>query len=456
MNRRRLTSLAGILLGLCPLGGVAFAQAPAASPAPAAETLTLENALSMAFGSNRQLASEQLEVAKAGDRLAQTKSYRLPSLDVEFQGGGLLKPVEIRIPEGTLGTYPGVGPIPNTDTTVVSESTFTSLGAITVKQPLSDLYKISLSVKARETLIEAEKEQLRTDRYAVARDVRRAYYTIVAGEKGLDALRRSLAVAQETERVVAEKASEQTVLEPELLKARARVASAAHDLASLEHGVVDAREQLGVLLNHPLPPDFRVVDPPPAQRPAKELEAGAAQAGIQRPEVRKAQLQSTVAELDTKIAKTEFLPQVSAMVNLVKPWNVDFQPKSIFVAGIYVKWEVFDGGRRRKELAEKQKSWEQARLAAAEMEQRARIQAASDFRRVEEAESLLKSAELNRQASEEDLRIAKERFGAEALLLQNLISAQAGLAEANHAYTEALVSFWTARADYESSIGEEL
>jgi outer membrane protein len=449
MSRRMKTAGAWMLVGLC-------AAAARGQETPSPEVLTLEGALSMAYSSNRQIASEQLEVAKAGDRLAQTKAYRLPSLDVEFQGGGLLKPVEIRIPEGTLGTYPVVGPIPNTDTTVVNESTFTSLGALTVKQPLSDLYKISLSVKAREALVEAEKEQLRSQRSSVGRDVRRAYYTIVAGEKGLEALEQSLAMARETERVAAERVREQSVLEPEHLKAQARVASAEYDLASLRHGIADARAQLAVLLGRTLPPEFRVAEPATPQRPAKGLEEGARQASEQNPEVRKARLHSTVAELDAKIAKTEFIPQVSATVNLVKPWNVDFQPKSIFVAGFYVKWEVFDGGRRSRELAEKKKAWEQARLAATEMEQRAAVQASSDWHRVEEAEALLRSAALNRQASEEDLRIARERFGAEAVLLQGLISAQAALAEANHGYTQALVSFWTARADYESSIGEEL
>ncbi len=455
--RRRTAAWAGVALGLCALRGAARAQALAdAAPAAASEVLTLDTALSMAYSSNRQIASEQLEVAKAGDRLAQTKAYRLPSLDVEFQGGGLLKPVEIRIPEGTLGTYPVVGPIPNTDTTVVNDSKFTSLGALTVKQPLSDLYRISLSVRARETLVEAEKEQLRSQRSSVAREVRRTYYTIVAGEKGLEALQQSLAMAQETGRVVAEKAREQSVLAPDALKAQARVASAEYDLASLRHGIADARAQLSVLLGRSLPPDFRVAEPSEPKRPAKGVEEGIRQASELNPEVRKARLQSTVAELDAKIAKAEFIPQVSATVNLVKPWNVDFQPKSIFVAGVYVKWEVFDGGRRSRELAEKKKAWEQARLAATEMEQRAAVQASSDWHRVEEAEALLESAALNRRASEEDLRIAREHFGAETVLLQNLISAQAALAEANHGYTQALVSFWTARADYESSIGEEL
>jgi outer membrane protein TolC len=445
-----------VLTGLLLAAGPAAADAQTPEAPPVREVLTLEDALATALSSNRQVASTQLEVAKAGDRLAQTKTYRLPTLDVEFQGGGLLKPVEIRIPAGTLGTYPVVGPIPNTDTTVVNESTFTSLGAITVKQPLSDLYKISLSVKAREALVEAEKEQLRSDRYAVARDVRRAYYTIVAGEKGLEALRESLAMAQEAERVMAERAREQSVLAPDHLKAKARVASAQYDLASLEHGVANARDQLAILLGHPLPSGFRVADPAPALRPPKDLETGERQTEAQNPDVRKARLQSQVAELDVRVAKTEFIPQISATVNLVKPWNVDFQPKSIFVAGVFVKWEVFDGGRRFKELAEKRKAFEQARLAATEIEQRAAAQTTADWRRVEEAEQLLRSATLNREAAQEELRIAKEKFAAEALLLQNLISAQASFAEANHGYTEALVSFWTARADYESSIGEEL
>jgi outer membrane protein len=451
-RRSGISAAAAVALSLASWAGPAAvrAQAPAAAP------LTLEGAISIGMGANRRVASGALEVAKAGDRLAAAKSYYLPELKIEGTVGGLLKPVEINIPQGTFGDYPPVGPIPNRDTTITSDPSVSTVGAASVTQPLSDLYKISLSVKAREALVEAEKQSQRSARQSVAREIRQTYYQIVSGESALEAAERSLAAARELERVAEDRVREQSVLAPELTRARSRVAAAEYDAANLRSAIATSRENLNVLLGRDAATPFTVTAPASPERPAADLDAGLRAMGSRNPDVLNARLQSSVADLDTRIAKTELLPQVSGILTYVKPWNVDLQPKSILTAGVTFKWEVFDGGRRCKEIAEKKKAAEQARLAATDAEQRAQVAAHRDWRRLEDSEALVKSSALALDAAREDLRIARERYDAQALLLPDLLNVQASLAEANHQYTDALVTFWNARADYESTIGEDL
>jgi outer membrane protein TolC len=163
-----------------------------------------------------------------------------------------------------------------------------------------------------------------------------------------------------------------------------------------------------------------------------------------------------MAELDARVARADYLPDVSLTVGYLSPWGVEFLPKNVVTAGVSLSWEVFDGGRRAKELAEKRKAADEARLKAKEAEELAVVQVAKDVRKVEETRRLLGAARLSTAAAKERLRVARNKYDTSAALLSDLLRAQTSLADASLKESEALLSYWTARADYEKSHGEDL
>ena len=78
----------------------------------------------------------------------------------------------------------------------------------------------------------------------------------------------------------------------------------------------------------------------------------------------------------------------------------------------------------------------------------------SRSRKVQEARALLTVTDLGRQAAREKLRVATERFRQEANLQREVLEAQAGAAEADLQYQQALAGFWTARAEFDKALGE--
>ena len=52
-------------------------------------------------------------------------------------------------------------------------------------------------------------------------------------------------------------------------------------------------------------------------------------------------------------------------------------------------------------------------------------------------------------------RITVAQYGAQAALLADVLQTEASLADSNNQYQQALVAFWTARADFERALGEE-
>jgi outer membrane protein len=77
------------------------------------------------------------------------------------------------------------------------------------------------------------------------------------------------------------------------------------------------------------------------------------------------------------------------------------------------------------------------------------------FRGLQQTRQLLRVAELAQETARENLRVAENRFRVEKALLSDVLQAQASVAEADNQYQQALLAFWTAKADYEKALGED-
>lgn len=428
----------------------------AAEPALEPPVLTLDEALTRALAENRQVASATLEVARAKDRLAATKARRLPTLNADVIEARLLTPVDFEFEKGVFGTYDGIGPVPARNTTISTPRSFTTTGIARLSQPISQLYSIGLGVKARALGAEVAGEELRETRREIAGSVRSAYFGALRAEKALVAARESARLAAELERLASEAVARETALAGDLLEARARRAASEADVATLEEALATSKELLNAHLARDVSTEFRLADIPETPFAAPDLQAARREARERRPGARQARLGAGIAELDAKMARADLYPEVSLTVAYLSPFGTELLPKNIVTAGLLLSWEVFDGGRKARELAEKRKGAQQAWLKAREAEELAAVEVARDARKIEETRRLLAASRLSREAAAERLRVAKNRYDASSALLSDLLKAQTNLADASRRESEALLSYWTARADFEKSHGEDL
>jgi outer membrane protein len=447
-KHRLAATLLAISAGLSTVH--ASARAPSEPP-----VLTLDEAVARALTSSRLVAGAKLDVSRAEEKVAAAKSSRWPTLSLTVLASRLLTPIDFEFEKGVFGDFPGVGPIPAEDTKVGSPRGFTTLGMGQLQFPISQQYEIGLSVRLSGASLEGAREQLRARRQATVNDVRRVYYGILQGESALAAAEESLSLAREVERVVGEKVRAEKSLEVDHVEARAQLARADAGVFSARDAVVSQKEQLNLLLGRDVGADFRVVPVADQTAYAGDLEAVRSRARELQPALREARLRVTQAELAWRLSKTEFLPDLGFQANYVSPYSSDFLPRNIFSIGFFLSWDVFDAGRRKHEAAEKAHALEQAKLAAAERENSIAAEVGARFRRLDTSRRELAAAELERAARRERLRIAKDRYRAELLTADSLLRAQADLADADRQYTQALSTFWSARADLERAVGEE-
>ena len=420
------------------------------------ESLTLEQAIELALNGNRQIKNAEIEIFKFEDRLAAARTRRLPEFNVSALGSQLLSSIDFTFERGVFGNYPGLGPIPSTDTTISTPRRPTFLFAGQINQQLSQLYRIGLNLKQIGVGREIAEQQARAQRQAVINNVKRAYYAILQTESGLRASEETVRLYQELDRVTGDYVVQQVALKSEGLEVKTRLAKSEYDATTLRDQLASQKEQLNQLLGRDVHAEFNVSPTPALSHFEVDLAAARERAMVERPEIVEARLKIKQADYDRRIKKSEYIPDVSLSVTYVSPQNVNFAPRQIASAGISLSWEPFDWGRKKRELAEKKRIVEQANTGLLEAESQVLVEVNSKFRKLQQTRQLLAIGRLAEETAREQLRVMSNRYTAQAALLKDVLSAQTSLADANYQYQQAMLAFWAARADFEKAIGGEL
>ena len=154
--------------------------------------------------------------------------------------------------------------------------------------------------------------------------------------------------------------------------------------------------------------------------------------------------------------RTERIPDVSLALSYTSNVNMDVLPRNLSAAGVQVKWEPFDWGRKGRELASKDRTIQQARLAVREAEDRAVIEINARYRKLTETRALLQVAQLGQDASREKLRVRTNQFQIQSALLADVLHQKVELADSTDRYQQALLAYWTAKADFDQAVGEDV
>lgn len=454
-RRARGTAAGRLLLFLLTSAVSPAALLAQASSAPEEPLLTLETAVSLALDNNRGVKISGLEAQKAEHQVNVARSKRLPQFHVDALMGSLLQPFDFTFPAGSFGTYPETGPIPSTDAKIRTEAQFTSTVTAAVDQPLTQLHKINLGVKATELGREIALEGVRAERQRVAAQVRSAYFALVATQAAVDAAREAVQTLTEVQRVTAQYEAQQAVLQADVLEVDARLLKSRYQLSAAENRLATQREVLNDLLGRELTTAFRVEPTPEADPSGVTLESARQRAAANRPELRQAELREQQADHERRIAKAEYIPDVSLSVRYIGFYNYEVLPRNVAVAGVYVSWEPFDWKRRSNKVAERAKAVEQAASAAQEARSQVAIDVGTRYRSWSEAALLVQAERTEHEAAREQLRVTTNRYKDEAALLKDLLQAQTRSSEAQFQYQQALSSYWGAMADLRRAMGDE-
>ena len=417
--------------------------------------LTLDQALVLAKANNRDLKLFGLDVGKQREALGETRTHLYPRFDTSVLAAELLTPLDFTIKKGQFGTFSGTGPIPGSNTNLHTPARPIAIASVTATQPLTQLIRIHLFIADQRLKVDAaqlsfdQREQKLTD------DVRHSYYQVLQSQIQYESQQSVVKYLEELLQLTDRRFSQHAALEADRLSVKAEVAKATYQLTTIEDTLADNKEALNHLLGRRVQTEFSVEFVPATLPEQEDLPAARATALERRPEMKLAANRVRQADLATRSEKTHYIPDVSIQASYLSPANINFLPQNIGSVGALLTWQPWDWGEKRHKVRQAALAEQQAGLSLEDTREQILVEVDSNFRHLREARAHLAVTEAIRDAETERLRNQKEAYSQQSILLTDLLKQQSSLADAESQHHQAVLAYWSARADFQKTLGEE-
>jgi len=416
---------------------LAVALAALALPAEAA-TLDLERAIATALERNPGLRAVEETRAQVAGGVVEARADAFPQLALVSSWGRSRNPSLLNSPdfEDILEQFPsGFEP---------SEQEL-SRTVIEVSQPIWTFGKLGAAIDLAEIVVDAAEAQIATARLDTALEVAEAYYAVLGAREGLATVESEREYRRGDLQRVEDLLEIGEATELERLRAVSALAEVEPEVARRQGLVAIAETRLRRALA--LAPD----EPLELEAMARELPAEATREGLfdlaiaNRPELADLAAQSDVYAQRKIITNAEGLPQIDFTGSYgreVREFGNFGDPLySSWAFGVGLRWEFFDGGRRKGQVAQFESQRQQLMLRLEDLRSRVRLevdQAWTDYRT---ARARSAAAEISANAAREAVRVARESYEQGVATQTDLLDAQS---RAVNAEVLAINSFYEA------------
>ncbi|MGH9747626.1 MAG: TolC family protein [Candidatus Acidiferrales bacterium] len=429
----------------------AFAQS---APADSLEVLTLQDALSAAQANNRLIKVADQGVLYANDQILAARTQRYPQFNVQLVGSGLLTAIHVDIPEGSFGQLNGA-PNPSSNSVISTSPKFSAMAVAQAYQPLTQLYSAHLNIQLMKVGKQLSQEQLRQQRQQIANSVKEGYYSLLQTQSALEAAVENVNALREVDRETDEYVQQKVALAYQGTGVKTQLAQAELQVVTLEDTLQTQKENLNDLMGRDIRSDFRLGQFPEPLPEEKDLELARKTALANRTEIRQAQIKIDQAGYARRIQKSQYIPEVGIQYLFFSPFTIQGFPTNINSLGISFKWDLYDWGYKRHLLDEKQRNVVQSQLNLTETQNQVLIDIDNRFRKLREARAGLKVAQLGEEAEKQKLQVVLDQYKQKAAVLGTLQTEQSNMAQSAAQYQQALATFWSARSEFEKSLGED-
>src|ERR1700677_1323655 len=432
-----------------------FGMAALSQERTSGDVLTLDHAIELARANNREAKRANFDIDRQREATAEAKTALYPRFDTYLLGTQLLQPLDFTIKAGQLGTYPSTGPIQSSNMDLHTPARPVAVASVTATQPLTEIPRIPFFIAEQRLNEELSRQTYTKTDQQVISDVRRAYYSLLVSQSQAESQRATVHSLEELNQLTERRLQEKAVLKADSLRVKAEEAKANYQLLVFEDTISDQKEALNRLLGRDLLVEFSVEPVPTALPEELDVQAARKLALAQRPEIRIASIKQSQANLETRIEKTRYLPDISIQANYLTPAGIAFLPQNIGGIGALLTWQPWDWNQKRHDIAGKVIAERQAALTTEAARAQVLLEVDSEFSKLSEARAQLAVGESARDAEQEKLRNQTEAYAQHAILLSDLLQEQAVLATTDDQYRQAWLAFWTTRADFERALGEE-
>ena len=445
MNRKHLYRML-VMAGIAAL---------CASPQDAAEIrrLTLSEAVHLALNQNRELKIARLKVAESEQKRAGAKASYFPELTNQSSFLHTTAFQNLEIPAGAFGVFPGVGLVPTRDTLInQGKQTFVTSGT-TLAQPLTQLIRIHQANRIAKSEVAGSRDEVKKAETEVALRVHELYYAILATRLQKRAAEQETVFAQTRLRESEEDVRDGNALRIAAIEGRAGLLQNEQTALTIDLQLSDLTTELNDLLGLPLDTSLELTPVQPAslqERPRDEYERIA---WADNPQIQAAAAAVEQAQAGVGAAKSAYIPDVTAIARYSYQNGVPFVEHNFGTFGFTLTYDVFDFGKRRATVREREAKLAQAQENLARLKEAVSVQVERSYNKVERTKQMLRVADEVVRLRAEGERLAEKQFTQGVVLVSNQRQASAANYKAQADLLQAQLAYLLAGVELEQTIG---
>jgi outer membrane protein TolC len=383
--------------------GIGILAAAALAAAPAARAETLAEAWARADAEDNALAAVRSQAEAAEFDAAAARAQRWPSLAV---GGGYT-----RLDDAPAFDFGFTG-LPVSPPELFGGDDFW-MGAATVTVPLYTGGRISSSIAAAEARGRSAGAQVAGAEEDLKLAVADAYVGVLRARKALAVAESNVTTLEALVSDISAMFERELVPKNDLLAVQVALADARQGRLRAANAAEIALAAYNRRLGEPLtrPADLEDALPAPEGLPAgpDELVKAALE---RRSELEALDEQATAYGQLAKTERSRVLPQLSVTGAYNYLENTFLDDEDFASVGVGVQWALFDGGQARKRAAALERSKRATEQQRADVQSLIELQVRQAWLDVSETEQRVRVTADAVDQSEENLRIARERYGA--------------------------------------------
>lgn len=401
--------------------------------------------LALAHNSNIKIARARVEESQARVRSALADYF--PHLSSESTYMGLTNEQLVTIPQGSLGTVPGLGPFPMQDTSIDQGSKNLFVANVTLSQPLSHLFKINEAHNIASAENRGTQAELRKAETEITFNVHKLYYGLLMAQKLKDVARAGIAASEEALRESGKGVDSGALLDVAVMGSRVQHLQNKQTLLSTEIQISDLNAELNDLLGLPLDTQAILSDIKTSADNSRSREMCIKGALLHNPEIIAARESVKKAESAVNASYYEYIPDIGAFGRYIYQDGVPFVTNNIGVFGVQMKWNIFDWGKRGGVVGQRKAQLTQAKKNLSRLEKRVEVDVDKAYRKLTQTKMMIDVAQEELALQRENLRLSANRLTAGTIT------------EAQHAgiIASAKKSEWNelqARLNYELALAE--
>ena len=412
------------------------AMAEDAAPAPAGRAMTLDACVAEALARNPEVLSSAADVDVAEAQKSAVRGQFLPKVhaDASFQQWN-----QAYVFEG----FP------------VHDATVWNVTA-TITEPLTPLFAIYDAFRVRELGVDVAAIRREAVRRQTAMRVVESYYELLQAERLAEVAVASVDQLNAQLRQANSFHTNGLVSEDDVLRAQLAVAGAQQRLIQTRARITLGRAKLAVLMGMPADATIEPQPLPGDAAPSREalsLEEAERAAEARRVELREIDARIEQSDHDTRLAYLRLAPQVSVVGAYIHNEGSLFSQINAGYVGGVASWDVWDWGTTTSGISEAKARARQAHVARTQIDDRIRLEVRQAFVGVGTASEAMDVARASVASAEENFRLVKKRYDANAATSFDVVDAEALLTQSRGQMQTALYDFVIARAALRAAMG---